>query len=253
MFLLENILLKVKATNEDGIFGAEIRNLAVIIHPPYWKTYAAYLIYLVIFGLILFYLIRFLKRRAKERREVEIEKIERAKTEEINRYKLEFFTDIAHEFRTPLTLILAPAAVLEDKLKGKRRLGHYARSVFQNASRLQKLITELIEFRKVETNNMSLSVGRYDLVQYISSLIKAFEVYDKLNKVSLKFLPSKPTLEAWIDPEKFEKILLNLVSNAIKYTPAGGEVEIELTEPEGYFQLVVRDTGIGIPRNTWTS
>jgi len=240
-------ILKVRATNEDGIFGDKIREIAIIIHPPYWNTFAAYLVYLLIFGLILFYLLIFLKRRAKEHREVEIGKIERTKTEEINRYKLQFFTDIAHEFRTPLTLILAPAAVLEDKLSEKRRLGHYARSIFQNASRLQKLITELIEFRKVETNSMSLSVGRYDLVQYISKLMKAFEVYDKLNKVTLKFLHSKPKLEAWIDPEKFEKILLNLVSNAIKYTPAGGKVEIELEELAGYFQLVVRDNGIGIP------
>lgn len=239
--------LMVKATNEDGIFGEEIRKIAVLIHPPYWNTFAAYLIYLVSFGLIIFYLLRFLKRRVKERREVEMAKIERTKAEEINRYKLQFFTDIAHEFRTPLTLILAPAAILEEQLSEKRRLGHYARSIFQNASRLQKLISELIEFRKVETNNMSLSVGRYDLVQYISKLMKAFEVYDKLKAVTLKFLHTKPKLEAWIDPEKFEKILLNLVSNAIKYTPAGGRVEIELEEQGGYFQLVVRDSGIGIP------
>ncbi len=240
-------VLKVKATNEDGIFGAEVHEIAIIIHPPYWNTYTAYLVYLLSFGLILYLLIKFLKRRAKERREVEIGKIERKKTEEISRYKLQFFTDIAHEFRTPLTLILAPAAVLEEKLSANSRLGHYARSIFQNASRLQKLISELIEFRKVETNNMSLSVGNYDLVQYISKLLKAFEVYDKLNAVSLKFIHSKPNLEAWIDPEKFEKILLNLVSNAIKYTPAGGKVEIELEELTGYFQLVIRDTGIGIP------
>lgn len=240
-------ILKVKATNEDGIFGDEIREIAIHIHPPYWKTVTAFIVYLLVFGLILFYLIHFLKRRSRERREVEIAKIEKTKTEEINRYKLQFFTDIAHEFRTPLTLILAPASVLEEKLNGKRILGHYARSILQNASRLQKLISELIEFRKVETNNVKLLVGRYDLVQYISKLIEAFEVYDKLNKVNLEFLCAKPKLEAWVDPEKFEKILLNLVSNAIKYTPAGGKVEIELTELEGYFQLIVRDNGIGIP------
>ncbi|MBN2763017.1 MAG: response regulator [Bacteroidales bacterium] len=240
-------ILKVKATNEDGIFGDEIRKIAVIIRPPYWNTLVAYMVYTLIFGLILFNVIRFLKRRVKERKEMEMVKMEQMKVEEINRYKLQFFTDIAHEFRTPLTLILAPAAVLDDQLKEKRRLGHYARSIFQNASRLQKLISELIEFRKVETKNMKLSVARYDLIQYILKLIRAFEVYDKLNKVNVRFLHSNPVLEAWIDPDKFEKILLNLVSNAIKFTPAGGKIEIELEEQEANFRLVVRDSGIGIP------
>ncbi|MBN2347809.1 MAG: response regulator [Bacteroidales bacterium] len=239
--------LNVKASNEDGIYGDEIRQIFILIHPPYWNTVVAYLVYLLFFGIILGLVMRFFKNRAKVRREIEMGKIERKKADEINRYKLQFFTDIAHEFRTPLTLILAPAAVLEEQLGEKKRLGNYARSIFQNASRLQKLISELIEFRKVETNNMRLSVGKYDLVYYISKLIKAFEVYDKLNEVTLTFIHSTQTLEAWIDPEKFEKILLNLVSNAIKYTPKGGEVEIVLEEQDEHFHLIVRDTGIGIP------
>jgi signal transduction histidine kinase/ligand-binding sensor domain-containing protein/DNA-binding response OmpR family regulator len=240
-------ILKVRATNEDGILGTEVREITIVIHPPFRNTYKAYILYILAFGLIVYYLLMFLRNRAKEKRELEMEKIERTKNEEINRYKLQFFTDIAHEFRTPLTLILAPAAILKDQLSEKIRLGHYARSIFQNAGRLQKLITELIEFRKVETHNMNLAVGRYDLVHYISKIMNAFDIYDKLNAVTLTFLHSKPKLEAWVDPEKFEKILLNLISNAIKYTPAGGRVEIELQEQGEYFQLTVRDTGIGIP------
>ncbi|MCF8381138.1 MAG: response regulator [Bacteroidales bacterium] len=239
--------LKVKATNEDGFYGNEIREVSIIVNPPYWNTFLAYLVYLLILGVIMYLLLKFLKRRAAERREVEMEKIERMKANEINHYKLQFFTNIAHEFRTPLTLILAPAAILKERLGEKKQLGQYARSIFQNANRLQKLISELIEFRKVETNNMKLAVGRYDLVQYISKLTKAFELYTDLNKVSLTFLRSKDIIEAWIDPEKFEKILLNLVSNAIKYTPSGGKVEIELLEKEDNIHLIIRDNGIGIP------
>lgn len=239
--------LKVRATNEDGIYGDEVREISILIHPPFWNTFAAYIVYVLMFGLIITMVLKFLKRRGTERREVEMEKLERMKADEINRYKLQFFTNIAHEFRTPLTLIIAPAAILEEQLGEKKRLGLYARSIFQNANRLQRLISELIEFRKVETKNMKLSVGNCELVQYISKLSKAFEVYTKLNDLSLRFLPSKPVIRAWIDLGKFEKILLNLMSNAIKYTPAGGKVEIELLDQEEHIQLLVRDTGIGIP------
>jgi len=239
--------LKVRATNEDRIYGDEIREISILIHPPFWNTLLAYVFYVLMLGLIINLILRFLKRRAMERREVEMEKMERVKADEINQYKLQFFTNISHEFRTPLTLIIAPAAILEEQLGEKKRLGQYARSIFQNANRLQRLISELIEFRKVETKNMKLSVGRYDLVQYISKLSKAFEVYARLNDLSLRFLTSNQVMEAWIDLEKFEKILLNLVSNAIKFTPAGGKVEIELIEKDECILLLVRDTGIGIP------
>ena len=239
--------LKIKATNEDGIYGPEIRALSIFIRRPYWNTFAAYTVYLALFGLFILLLIRVLQGRSQELQRIETEKRERAKSDEINQYKLQFFTDVAHEFRTPLTLILAPAALLAEKLEGKHRLGPYARSIFQNAGKLQKLISELIEFRKVETRNMKLSFQRYDLVEYISNLIKAFEVYDKFSEVKLNFIHPEEPLLAWIDPDKFERIVLNLLSNAIKYTPAGGRVEIELIEEEHAFQLIVRDTGIGIP------
>ena len=238
--------LKIRATNEDGIFGTEIREISILIHPPFWNTLTAYVIYVLIFGLLISLIQSFLKRRAIERREVEMEKMERLKAEEINRYKLQFFTNIAHEFRTPLTLIIAPAAILEEELDEKNRFGQYARSIFQNANRLQRLISQLIEFRKVETKNMKLSVGRCELVQYITKLTKAFEVYARLNNLSLRFLPSKQEIHAWIDMEKFEKILLNLVGNAIKFTPPGGKVEIGLIGENKHIILLVRDTGIGI-------
>lgn len=239
--------LKIKATNEDGIYGPEIRQLSVIVQRPYWNTFIAYLVYTALLGAIIYFIINRFRLRSKQRQQAEMDELERAKSDEINQYKLQFFTDIAHEFRTPLTLILAPAALLAEKLENKRRMGLYARSIFQNASKLQKLISELIEFRKVETRNMKLSFQRFDLVNYISKLIEAFAVYDKINDVKLTFVHPEEPLMAWIDPDKFERIVLNLLSNAIKYTPAGGRVEIELMEEALNFQLNVRDTGIGIP------
>ncbi|MEX2428594.1 MAG: two-component regulator propeller domain-containing protein [Bacteroidales bacterium] len=238
--------LRIKATNEDGIYGEEVREIVIHVLQPYWNSLPAYLVYLVLLGTMTSLVLLFLKRRAEERRKAEIQKIELAKAEEINLYKLQFFTNIAHEFRTPLTLILAPAAVLEEELGEKRWMGQYARSIYQNANRLQKLITELIEFRKVETNNMGLKVGKYELVQYIRKLIDAFNVYAGMNNLALYFEPTGKAIEAWIDLEKFEKILINLISNAIKHTPPGGEVHVLIHEKEDHINLQVQDTGNGI-------
>jgi signal transduction histidine kinase len=216
--------LRIMATNEDGIYGDEVREIAIRILQPFWNRLPAYIVYIILLTGLTWLVVRFLKRRAQERRNVEAQKMELLKAEEINLYKLQFFTNIAHEFRSPLTLILAPAAVLEEELGEKRWMGQYARSIFQNANRMQKLINELIEFRKVETKNMSLKVGRHELVRYITKLKNAFELHAGMNHLALMFKPSKPVIEAWIDLEKFEKILINLVSNAIKHTPPGGEV-----------------------------
>lgn len=242
--------LKIMASNEDGIYGTEIRELPIMIQQPYWNTFTAYVVYLVLLWILIAVFIRIYRRRTREHRKVELAQQEQSKADEINQYKLRFFTDIAHEFRTPLTLILAPAAIMEEQLAGRRRLGSYARSIVQNAAKLQKLISELIEFRKVETRNVKLSFQRYDLVRYTAELVKAFEIYEKVSNVSLNFLHESASLTAWIDPDKYERIVLNLLSNAIKYTPRGGNVEIELKDEDLYFHLIVRDTGIGIPEES---
>jgi signal transduction histidine kinase/ligand-binding sensor domain-containing protein/CheY-like chemotaxis protein len=242
-----NYALKIMATNEDGIYGDEIREIAIQIHQPYWNSLPAYLVYIILLTSLAWLVVMFLQRRSQEHRKAETQKMDMLKAEEINLYKLQFFTNIAHEFRSPLTLILAPAAVLEEELGEKSWMGQYARSIFQNANRMQKLINELIEFRKVETKNMSLKVGRHELVQYIKKLKNAFELHAEMNNMELIFNPSKPVIEAWIDLEKFEKILINLVSNAIKHTPPGGEVTILLQDKDYHIELVVQDTGSGIP------
>jgi signal transduction histidine kinase/DNA-binding response OmpR family regulator/ligand-binding sensor domain-containing protein len=238
---------KVKATNEDGIFGDEIRIIAITIHPPIWNTIFAYLLYFILFGLLTMLVVMYFKKRTKEKRQIEIEKIHRQKEDEINQYKLQFFTNIAHEFRTPLTLILAPAVTLMNYVEKDKRLSIYARSIYQNANRLQRLIHELIEFRKVETGHMKLEIRKCELVNYVGELVRAFEHLAKQNQISLTFIHSSPEIESWIDIKKLEKILLNLISNAIKYTPKGGRVNVELEMQEENLIFIVRDTGIGIP------
>ncbi len=240
---------KLKATNEDCVFGKKTRDVKILITPPVWNTIYAYILYLLLFALIIFLIVAYSRKRSSEKREREIEKIHQQKKDEINQYKLQFFTNIAHEFRTPLTLILAPAFILMDYVRDNKRLRVYARTIYQNANRLQRLIQELIEFRQVETGNMKLEIRKYELVGFVSELINAFEQFAKQNGIALSFIHSESKIVAWVDIKKLEKILLNLISNALKYTPKGGEVEIELELQEKELLFFVKDTGIGIPED----
>ncbi len=241
-----NYLFEVMATNEDGVMGSEVKQIRVVINPPLWKTAYAYVAYVLLSVIILSVIIVLTKKRIKEKREHEIEKINRQKKDEINRYKLQFFTNIAHEFRTPLTLILAPAVTLMKYLDEDKKLGVYARSIFQNANRLQCLIQELIEFRKVETGNMKLEIRQHELISYFGELIRHFDFFAKQNEIDLTFVHEEPEIVAWVDIKKLEKVLLNLISNAIKYTPKGGAVEVNIEQTDGELCLVVKDNGIGI-------
>lgn len=238
---------KIKATNEDGIFGDEVREMTIIIHPPIWNTIYAYILYFILFVLLIFFIITYFKKRTRQKRQIEIEKIHQQKKDEINQYKLQFFTNIAHEFRTPLTLILAPAVTLMNYVKKDKNLGVYAQSIYENANRLQRLIQELIEFRKVETGNMKLEIRKCELVNYVSEIVRAFDQFAKQNEISLNFIHKQTSIESWIDIKKLEKVLLNLISNAIKYTPKGGSVSVEIEMNEDNVLFSVRDTGIGIP------
>nr|MDA3854155.1 triple tyrosine motif-containing protein [Bacteroidales bacterium] len=219
---------KVRASNEDGVFGQEMKEIVIDIKPPFGQTLFAYILYgLALLGIINLYFL-YHKRRMKQKSQRELELLNRQKKDEINQYKLQFFTNIAHEFRTPLTLILAPAVTLMNYIKEDERLAVYARTIYQNANRLQHLIQELIEFRKVETGNMRLKIRQHELVEYIGELIHAFEFFANQNEIELSFVYSSPKVEAWVDIKNLEKILLNLISNAIKYTPKGGNVEVNI-------------------------
>jgi len=240
---------KLKATNEDGIFGKEVREVKIIINPSVWNTGYAYVLYFLLSSLTTYSVIAYSRKRIREKREREIEKIHQQKKDEINRYKLQFFTNIAHEFRTPLTLILAPAATLMNYIKEEKHLEVYARTIYQNANRLQRLIQELIEFRKVETGNTKLEIRKHELVEYVGELVRAFEQFARQNDIALRFFHSETTIEAWVDIKKLEKILLNLISNAIKYTPKGGSVEVKLELQKKELLFTVKDTGIGIPED----
>ncbi len=238
--------LKVRATNEDGIWSDETMTLQIMIMPPFRATWPAYMIYTLLISAVLIGILRYniLRVRKKQQRTLEI--MQQEKEKELNQYKLQFFTNLAHEFGTPLTLIFASAASLLNPKKKPDETTALTRTIYQNSKRMQSLVQELLEFRKIETGREKLNLNKIELVDALNNLVRNFSHFARENEIDLSFEPEEDELYCLLDSAKLDKIMLNLLSNAIKNTPAGGRVTLRLKLSEQLIIIEVADTGIGI-------
>ncbi len=199
----------LKNTNENGIWNPEIRTISLTVTPPFWATPLAYLVYIILFFLILLAIYVSIRNRILLRKTIAIEKIKREHEDELNNYKVQFFINIAHEFRTPLTLIMGPAVTLL-----KRNCDEYItkplKTIYKNSLRFQKLIQELIEFRKIETGRAKLEVSKCDLNDFTLNIVSIFQEYAVERGIEMIFIPSFYPAFGYIDSNKVEKILINL-------------------------------------------
>jgi signal transduction histidine kinase/ligand-binding sensor domain-containing protein/DNA-binding response OmpR family regulator len=242
-------IFKIKWTNEDGSWNSSPKKIYISIDPPLWKTNVAYLIYALLFVLTCLLTVYLIRKQLilKQKRTEEWMAVQ--KTKEINQYKFQFFTNIAHEFRTPLTLIMAPASQLLDLKDKDRRITPYIKSIYNNAARLLHLIQELIDFRRIETGYFSLKVKEGNLVDFVRSIIEAFDQYAGQKGITLSFRAVQDDINGWFDRNILEKVLLNIISNALKYTPAGGKIAVSINcEENNNVSITVKDNGIGIPK-----
>ena len=239
--------LLVKATNEDGIWSDEIKSLQIIIRPPLWRTWPAYLFYMVLAASALYFIYRYQVKRLQVKQQRALEKIQQEKEKEINQYKLQFFTNLAHEFGTPLTLIFASAASLMSRMNNKEESSKMVKTIYQNSRRMQRLVQELLEFRKVDTGRERLKNMKTELVSTLNNIVDIFYHFARENELELSFEPDINELWVVTDADKIEKIMLNLLSNALKYTPAGGNVTVCLEKTKKQIVIKVNDTGVGIP------
>ncbi|MGB3800383.1 MAG: two-component regulator propeller domain-containing protein, partial [Lewinella sp.] len=177
------------------------------------------------------------------------------KVQEVNRTRLRFFTNISHEFRTPLTLILDPLESLLERFAADGEVRHTLGIVNRNAQRLLHLINQLMTFRRIEEGQQTISVSRGDMVHFVKGIFLSFQDLARHRQIDYRFAVTNPRAKTWFDAEKLEHILYNLLANALKFTPAGGCVSLELSfleaelngEGNPCVELAVRDTGIGIP------
>jgi signal transduction histidine kinase/ligand-binding sensor domain-containing protein/DNA-binding response OmpR family regulator len=237
--------LQVKSTNSDGIWVEPARSVTIIITPPFWLTWWAFVIYAVFILIITFFVRSTIMFRLRMKHELQQEHFERQKQESINQAKLQFFTNISHEIRTPLTMILAPLqhlielSVNDDQ---KLHLGYIKR----NTIRLQRLITQLLDFQKIESAGLKNEACLMDMVQFVSDIVHLFEGTAKEQGIEVYLDTSCENLTIWADPDKMDKILFNLLSNALKFTPKGGIITVSVNENLENCEISVSDTGAGI-------
>ncbi|MBI9066771.1 MAG: response regulator [Salinivirgaceae bacterium] len=238
---------RVRWTNEDGIWNKEEHSIFIKIKPAWYQTILAYICYFIVILSLTIVVFRFYIWREKEKNKLVVQEIKYQKLEEINQYKLQFFTNIAHEFRTPLTLIMAPAISLLEKFENNSTIGPALKTIHNNSKKLITLIAELTDFRKIETGNRRLRIQFSNLTQSILKITEVFLPFAEQNNVKLKF-NSKISVSGWFDSNVIEKIITNLISNAIKYTPKGGRVTVNIEQSDNNAIISVIDTGIGMSK-----
>jgi signal transduction histidine kinase/ligand-binding sensor domain-containing protein/DNA-binding response OmpR family regulator len=253
-----NYIFRVKCTNSDGVWNQDAVSLKIKVLPPFWKSMFAYLVYFVLISSLLA-ILRFLtlsRERIKAR--LEQEKIESQHTHEIDSMKIKFFTNISHEFRTPLTLILSPVEMLMMQWKGKPE-EKYLHLIVQNARRLLFMVNELLDFRKMEVQGFVYNPSLGDIIAVIEGSVSSFQDLADQRHIKLNFHSDIPEFNTFFDKDKLEKILLNLLSNAFKFTHTNGCITVSVLPHEEEYNKVnekpsrviikVKDTGMGIPQD----
>ncbi|MBQ8936879.1 MAG: response regulator [Bacteroidaceae bacterium] len=233
-------LLHVKAFDNSSSDVAE-RTLAVIVRQPWWNTWQAWVAYVVAALLMGLVVLRQLLIVYRLRRRISIE-------QQLTEYKLQFFTNISHEFRTPLTIIRGAMDRIRSTGQVPAQLRQPVSSMQKSTDRLLRLTNQLLEFRKMQNGKLRLALQETDIVAFVKDIYLQFDDIAQNKHISYSFLPAVKTFNMFIDRQHVDKMVYNLLSNAFKYTPAHGSVVLRLRIEDGRMQLSVADTGVGIPR-----
>jgi ligand-binding sensor domain-containing protein/signal transduction histidine kinase/DNA-binding response OmpR family regulator len=241
-----NYTFLLKATSQNGIWNNEIQRIAVHVLPPFWLTWWAFTLYFIITLTIAYLIYLNMRNRIRLKNQLQLKQLEQEKAEELNQTKLQFFTNITHEFLTPLTII--SASVDELKMTTPRTDDIFT-VITQNITRLMRLFQQILEFRKAESGNLKLRVLYGNLSDFVRTKTESFRPLIKKKKLHLSVVSDPDNISGYFDPDKIDKILYNLLSNAAKYTPEDGFIQVNLSHKSNnrdYVLLSVKDNGCGI-------
>lgn len=222
--------------------------LHITIHAPWWATLPAYLMYIAIATVITYVLLKNWQTRMQLRTSLEQEKLEKEKNEELTQAKLQFFANISHEFRTPLTLIISQIEALLQSNNLSPFMRTRLQKINKNTYLFRELISELLDFRKMERGKLQLHVCQLDMVTYLRQIHQDFTDQAQLQNIHFDFHAETESLMCWCDGRQLRKVFSNLLSNAFKHTPEKGKVELQIQEKETTIEIKVIDTGEGIPQ-----
>lgn len=240
--------LVVKSSEESGQ-QASVSRLEIEILPPWYCTTVAYVCYCIILMIILYVVVYFYKHRVKLQAELEYERKHIKDVESLNQYKLRFFTNISHEFRTPLTIIIGQIELLLQMKSFMPTVYNRILNVYKSSLQLQSLITELLDFRKQEQGHMKIKVSPHDMVAFLEENYLLFREYAKTRDVDFEFVAPSNSIEVWYDSKQMQKVVNNLLSNAFQYTPKGGKITLQIEQETDRVVISVADTGKGIRKN----
>lgn len=232
--------------------GREHKEIAldITIHRPWFSTVWAFLIYFVIVACVIYYFWRVKIARRTLLLSLAKEKNEKERIEEVNKMKFRFFTNISHEFRTPLTLIIGQIEMLLQLEQLAPSINRRLQGVHKNAMNLRLLITELLDFRKQEQGFMKLKVECVDIIPFVKDIYQQFADLARRRNITYTFEYAEEKIDLWFDPVQMQKVVFNVLSNAFKYTPDGKSIKIYLRKQQRMIEIGVIDSGCGIPQKS---
>jgi len=257
----DDYVLRIKQIIPGNSSGGNELKLNIKILPPFRKT-TGFIIVLFVFILLMIYtIIRFFINREKIKNQLVLERVNARKLHELDMMKLKFFTNVSHDIRTPLTLILGPLEKMLNKKLPENEIQENLKLMQRNAKNLNNLIDQLLDFRKLQAGNLQLNLTKGDMVLFIRNVVQSYLDYAAEKQITLRFNTLKKRLFVSFDPDKIEKILNNLITNAFKFTEPGDSITINLTlvfdsDEEDFshgdaekqlIEITVKDTGKGIP------
>ncbi|QJD80502.1 hybrid sensor histidine kinase/response regulator transcription factor [Spirosoma rhododendri] len=252
----------VNASNTSGVWSPDTRQIRLIIQPAPWATWWAYTLYALLLILLVALFIRVRVRRVQLRSQVALREQESRQLQQIDQWRSRFFANITHEFRTPLTLILPPLELTLAEISDPQQRNRLT-MVHRNATQLLRLINELLDIARMEAGNLRLTLTQANLIDFVEQIVAVFVDEAQRQSVRLRFESQLTRATYRFDPDKLEKIINNLLINALKFTSANGQIDVSLTHQSllvtdpanatdslvDYIRLTVSDTGKGIAPN----
>jgi signal transduction histidine kinase/AraC-like DNA-binding protein/streptogramin lyase/ActR/RegA family two-component response regulator len=254
-------VFRVRASNNNGIWNETGTSLRIRVTPPFTQTLFFKFLIVGLIVLIIYLIVLFFIKREKLKNQLVMERMQSKELHKVDMMKFQFFTNISHEIRTPISLIVSPLARIKNSSLPKKQILKDIEVVYRNALRLGKLVDQLLDYRKLEAGKLKLELSRGNIVSFLENVLYMFKEMSTEKKVDLKFFSAVDQIQIYFDPDKIEKVLFNLLSNSFKHTPPGGSINVTVTltylmnedleenrpgKSGEYIQIVVRDTGSGI-------
>lgn len=223
-----NYTFEIKASNNDGLWGDDISRLYIHIAPPFFLSWWAYCFYSFIAISLLFFIIRYYTNKKMFKERLALEALKEQNMLDLNQARTDFFTNISHDLKTPLTLVLEPLKQLKETLEKEDHVTGYMQLIEKNVSRIQRMISQLLRFREIESQKITLHPQVGDLINFVRDVFSLFELYANKKEIETNISTHKDQIYVAFDYDIVEKILTNLFSNALKYTPNKGYVGVRI-------------------------